>query len=140
MFKLRSRRHRSTFNPSRIELEHIIEEAVCERRSHRRRRHLEHIRNSRGLRRHWLIAYRASETYSQSFLSLGPTLIFMIAFGFTQLYLGRWHSNTPLEIDTSMGVGQITPLVLLVLPILVAAESYYGMDPYVCCASNVNNF
>ena len=129
MFKVRTRRHRSTFKPSRMELDYMIEEAVRERRSHRRRRHLEHIRNSRGLRRHWLILYRASETYSRSFLSLGPMLVFMIAFGLTQLYLDRWHSGTPLEIDSSMGVGQITPLVLLVLPILVAAESYYGIGP-----------
>lgn len=130
MFKVRTRRHRSTFKPSRMELDCMIEEAVRERRSHRRRRHLEHIRNSRGLRRQWLILYRASETYSQSFLSLGPMLVFMIAFGLTQLYLGRWHSGTPLEIDSSMGVGQITPLVLLVLPVLVAAESYYGIGPH----------
>lgn len=126
VFKLRTARHRSTFRPSKKELEYIIEEAVSERISFRRRRNLERTRDSRGLRRHWLIAYRASETYSQSFLFLGPMLTFMIAFGFTQLYLGRWSTGTPLEIDTSMGIGQITPLFLLVLPVLVAAESYYG--------------
>ena len=126
IFKLRTRRHRQALKPSNQQLKYIIQEAVNERISYRRRRHLEQIRNSRGLRRHWLIAYRASNTYSQSFLSLGPMLTFMIAFGFTQLYLNRWHSNTPLEIDTSMGIGQITPLFLLVLPVLVAAESYYG--------------
>lgn len=129
-FRLRTRHYRSSFNPSKIELKLMIEEAVRERISYRRRRGLEHIRNSKGLLRHWLIAYRASETYSESFLSLGPMLIFMIAFGFTQLYLGRWHSRTPLEIDTSMGVGQITPLVLLILPVLVAAESYYGIHSF----------
>lgn len=123
MFKLRTA---PSFRPSKKELEYIIEEAVSERISFRRRRNLERIRDSRGLRRHWLIAYRASETYSQSFLSLGPMLTFMIAFSFTQLYLGRWSTGTPLEIDTSMGIGQITPLFLLVLPVLVAAESYYG--------------
>jgi hypothetical protein len=128
MFRLRTYRHRSMFQPNKRELEYIIEEALCERTSFRRRRNLEQIRECRGLRRHWLIAYRASETYSQSFLSLGPMLTFMIAFGFTQLYLGRWHSGTPLELDTSMGFGQITPLFLLVLPVLVAAESYYGQN------------
>lgn len=140
MFQFRTRQHRCSFDPSRTQLNHMIEEAVLERRSHRRRRHLEHIRNSRGLRRHWLIAYRASETYSQSFLSLGPMLIFMIAFGFTQLYLGRWRSSTPLEIDSSMGVGQITPLVLLILPVLVAAESYYGIYPYYHCVQFTDDF
>ncbi|KAF3040502.1 hypothetical protein E8E12_006928 [Didymella heteroderae] len=128
LFKLRTSRYRSTFNPSKKELEYIIEEAISERISFRRRRNLERIRDSRGLKRHWLIAYRASESYSRSFLSLGPMLTFMIAFGSTQLYLGRWHSGTPLEIDTSMGIGQITPLFLLVLPVLVAAESYYEVQ------------
>ncbi|KAJ8114896.1 hypothetical protein OPT61_g3338 [Boeremia exigua] len=128
MFKLRTKRYQSLFRPSKEEVEYIIEEAVSERISYRRRRSLEQIRNSRGMRRHWLIAYRASETYSQSFLSLGPMLTFMIAFGFTQLYLGRWQSGTPLEIDTTMGIGQITPLFLLVLPALVAAESYYEVQ------------
>ena len=126
MFKLRTKRHREALNPSKKELEYVIEEAVAERRSCKRRRELERIRKSRGLQRHWLIAYRASGTYSESFLSLGPMITFMIAFGFTQVYLNRWKSDTPLEIDTSMGIGQITPLFLLVLPVLVAAESYYG--------------
>jgi hypothetical protein len=126
MFKLRTRQHRKILTPSKAELNFMIEEARAERNSFRRRRELERIRNSRGFRRHWLIAYRASGTYSKSFLSLGPMLTFMIAFGFTQLYLNRWGSSVPLEIDTSMGIGQITPLFLLVLPILVAAEAYYG--------------
>lgn len=126
MFKLRTRRHRNAFKPNKKDLNYMIEEAVTERVSFRRRRELERIRNSRGLRRHWLIMYRASVTYSQSFLSLAPMLTFMVTFGFTQLYLNRWQSATPLEIDKSMGIGQITPLFLLVLPVLVAAESYYG--------------
>ncbi|KAJ4989502.1 hypothetical protein SVAN01_05037 [Stagonosporopsis vannaccii] len=128
MFKMRTMRHRSTFRLSKENMEYMIEEAVSERTSYRRRRNLEQIRNSKGMRRHWLIAYRASETYSHSFLSLGPMLTFMIAFGFTQLYLGRWQSGVPLDIDTSMGIGQITPLFLLVLPVLVAAETYYEVQ------------
>lgn len=128
MFKLRTYQHRSLFKPSKEELRYIIEEAVRERTSFRRRRHLEKIRQSRGLRRHWLIAYRASESYRRSFLSLGPVLTFMIAFGFTQLYLNRWNSGSSVELDTRMGIGQITPLFLLVLPVFVAAESYYGQE------------
>ncbi|KAH6633104.1 hypothetical protein C7974DRAFT_164717 [Boeremia exigua] len=128
MFTARTRQYRSTFRPSKNDIEYIIEEAVSERMSYRRRRSLEQIRNSRGLRRHWLIAYRASESYSQSFLSLAPMLTFMIAFGFTQLYLVRWQSNVPLDIDTAMGIGQITPLFLLGLPVLVAAEIYYEVQ------------
>lgn len=127
MFKIRTRQYRSSFRPSKNDVEYMIEEALSERTSNRRRRNLEQIRNSKGLRRHWLIAYRASETYRYSFLSLGPMLTFMIAFGFTQLYLDRWQSGVSIDIDTSMGIGQITPIFLLVLPVLVAAETYYGM-------------
>jgi hypothetical protein len=130
IFKLRTRRHRKALKPNKKELEYVIEEAITERIAYKRRRELEQIKSSRGLRRHWLIAYRASGTYSMSFLSLGPMLTFMIAFGFTQLYLNRWKSGTPLEIDKSMGIGQITPLFLLVLPVLVAAESYYGKSSH----------
>lgn len=38
----------------------------------------------------------------------------------------RWSSQDLLEMDSSMGFGQITPLFLLVLPVLGAAEIYYG--------------
>lgn len=126
MFELRTRQHRKALEPSKPDLEYIIQEAVNERVAYRRRRELEKIRNSKGLQRHALVAWRASATYSESFLSLGPMLTFMIAFGFTQLYLNRWESGTPLDIDTSMSIGQITPLFLLILPVLVAAEAYYG--------------
>jgi hypothetical protein len=130
IFKLRTCRYRTIMRPSKKELEYIVEEAVAERRAYRRRRELERIRNSRGIRRHWFIAYRASGTYSMSFLSLGPTLIFMIAFGLTQLYFNRWQLDPRIQIDTTMGIGQITPLFLLVLPVLQAAESYYGKSKY----------
>lgn len=126
LFSLRTRRFREALQPTKKELDLILEEAAAEHDSTSRRRELERIRISKGLQYHWLVAWRASCTYSESFLSLGPMLCFMISFGFTQLYVNRWHSLAPVDIDTSMSVGQIMPLFLLVLPPLVAAESYYG--------------
>jgi hypothetical protein len=52
----------------------------------------------------------------------------MIAFGLTQLYFYRWRYNKNVQIDTTMSIGQITPLFLLILPMLATAESYYGMS------------
>lgn len=126
LFSLRTRQLRKTLHPTKKELDIITEEAILEHDSTSRRRELDRIRRSEGLLRHWLVAWRASGTYSGSFLSLGPMLCFMISFGFTQLYINRWHSSAPVDIDNSMSVGQIMPLFLLVLPPLVAAESYYG--------------
>ena len=65
--------------------------------------------------------------YSESFLSLGPLIIFMVTYGFSQLYINRWHPDVPVVIDESMTFGQITPIFLLVLPIFAAAEIFYGM-------------
>lgn len=125
-FNLRTSHHRKKFKPTPEELVYLVDEAVLERNATNRRKELERIRTSRGIRRHYLITWRASNIYSESFLSLGPMLTFMISFGFAQLYLNRWHTGIPVEIDTSMSFGQITPLFLLVLPILAAAEAYYG--------------
>jgi hypothetical protein len=53
----------------------------------------------------------------------------MIAYGFTQLYGSRWHPNIEVYIDPSLSFGQITSMFLLVLPVLAAAEIYYGKLP-----------
>jgi hypothetical protein len=64
--------------------------------------------------------------YHCSLLTAAPSLAFMLAYAFTQLVYVRWL-DVALEDEQSMGFGQITPLFLLVLPILAAAEIYYGM-------------
>jgi hypothetical protein len=66
--------------------------------------------------------------YECSLLTAAPPLAFMLAYGFTQMIYFRWL-DAGFEDTTSMGFGQITPLFLLVLPILAAAEIYYGMCP-----------
>ncbi|PSN64274.1 hypothetical protein BS50DRAFT_68578 [Corynespora cassiicola Philippines] len=128
LFKMRTWQHAKKYRPTLEEQNYVVEEAVSERQSYIRRRQLERIRNSSGFKRHWLITARASAIYSESFLSLGPMLTFMVSFGFTQLYLNRWHSGTSVEIDNSMSIGQITPLILLILPVFAVAESYYEVQ------------
>ncbi|KAH7119139.1 hypothetical protein B0J11DRAFT_86453 [Dendryphion nanum] len=112
------RRHK----PTDEEYDEMLIEAVLERRSRIRCKHLERIKASQGIRRHLFIFNRASKMYSESFLSLGPLIIFMVTYGFAQLYINRWHPDVPVTVDESMTFGQITPLFLLVLPIFAAAE------------------
>ena len=116
------RKHRSSTELRKI----ILKEAVLELRSRNRRNELERIEESRGLWQQVLILNRASRSYSDSFLAHGPLLMFMIAYGFTQLYGSRWHPNIDVYVDSSFSFGQITSLFLLVLPVLAAAEIYYG--------------
>jgi hypothetical protein len=49
-----------------------------------------------------------------------------LTYGFTQMAFYRWRQANIKDIN-DMGFGQIMPLVLLVLPVLAAAESYHGM-------------
>jgi hypothetical protein len=74
-----------------------------------------------------------SYEYDDSFLSSMPDIAFSFSYGVTQVVSFRWIyasldglslSSTASAID----FGQITPLFLLVLPVLAAAEIYYGKD------------
>ncbi|KAF2661827.1 hypothetical protein K491DRAFT_388332 [Lophiostoma macrostomum CBS 122681] len=125
IFERKARGLRKKYRPSTEVRERILSEAVLELRSRKRREELERIEASRGLWRRFLIVHRASRLYSESFLAHGPLLMFMIAYGFTQLYSSRWHPNIDVRVESSFSFGQITSLFLLVLPILAAAEIYY---------------
>lgn len=127
VFNLRTRKMRRKYKPTGKELKYIIKEAVIDRDSRGRRTELEDIMREKGWRRHLLIWKRSSRLYSESFLSTGPLLVFMVSYGFTQLYNSRWHTGAPVSVDQSMNFGQITPLFLLILPVFSAAEIYYGM-------------
>jgi len=127
MFQITTRGMRKKYQPSMAEAEYMISEAVLEHRSEQRRRKLDIIRKSNGILHRLHIFDRASKMYGESFLSLGPTVTFMISYGFSQLYVDRWdHPDIPVHIEKSLGFGQITPIFLLVLPLFAAAEIYYG--------------
>ncbi|KAK7192741.1 hypothetical protein PSPO01_01449 [Paraphaeosphaeria sporulosa] len=68
---------------------------------------------------------RALRMYRQSFISKSPPLIFMMSFGLSQIIYNRWLVEETVVMDSSMGFGQITPLFLLILPLLAGAEIYY---------------
>lgn len=63
--------------------------------------------------------------YQDSMLSNAPSLAFLIACGLAQVTMLRWSLNDKLD-DHDMGFGQITPLILLVLPVFSGVEGYSG--------------
>lgn len=74
----------------------------------------------------WRLAY---SMYEHSFLPVVSFLVFMLVYGFVQMIVTRWATwwTHFVDVDANMGFGQITPLLLTVLPLLAAAEVYYGM-------------
>lgn len=65
--------------------------------------------------------------YQGSFLSKLPPMLFDLTFGISQVVSSRWQYAPQLgEASNRMDFGQIVPLFLLSLPMLVAAEIYYG--------------
>jgi hypothetical protein len=50
-------------------------------------------------------------------------LLFHVIFGLDQLFVFRGYNVPGVNI---MGFGQMVPLLLLFLPVLAAAESFYG--------------
>ncbi|PVH92717.1 hypothetical protein DM02DRAFT_662676 [Periconia macrospinosa] len=109
-----------------------------------RREHLVRIQdpNSGRWRRCLHIFAHAWDLYRQSFLSAAPEIMFMVSYGFTQSIAAHQIDRTIyamskpdqsrkvshqaiVEVDTSMGFGQIFPIFLLILPLFAAAEIYY---------------
>jgi hypothetical protein len=71
--------------------------------------------------------FRAISSYQESFLSTIGALSFSLSYGVTQLVLYRFIDALSIkEGSTRMDFGQIVALILLFLPILTAAEIYYG--------------
>ncbi|KAL7776356.1 hypothetical protein CFE70_006772 [Pyrenophora teres f. teres 0-1] len=80
--------------------------------------------------KHWR---RLNKTYQyaahrhwQSLLPLAFPMTFMMVYGFVQMLMFRLELGeiNGIEFDSSMGFGQIIPLILLALPFLAAAELY----------------
>ena len=58
---------------------------------------------------------------------LATQYVFLFINGLTQMIVFQVQLGTfDIEIDRSMGFGQITALILLVLPFLAVADIYYG--------------
>ena len=65
--------------------------------------------------------------YSKSYISNIPDLLFTFSYGVAQVVASRWLGAPKLAEEANrMGFGQIVPLLLLAIPVLIAAEIYYG--------------
>jgi hypothetical protein len=63
-------------------------------------------------------------SYSGSFLSVFPALNLMLSYGICQFIAVRWLSSYYANVDTSWGIGQLTPILFLLIPLLAGAELY----------------
>jgi hypothetical protein len=69
-----------------------------------------------------------SNEYADTFVQKLGSMGFMLSYGLSQVATYRWLDDPPQLDPTSnrMDFGQIVPLVLLIIPILTAAEILYG--------------
>jgi hypothetical protein len=74
------------------------------------------------------ILYRLRITnFRDSFFLSIPGIAFSYSYGITQAATYRWQDPPTLSDGSStMGFGQIMPILLLVLPLFAACEAYYG--------------
>lgn len=73
----------------------------------------------------------SSYQYNDSFLASMSDTAFSISYGVSQVVAFRWlDQNASIGSGSGIDFGQITPIFLLVLPILVAAEIYYGTTSF----------
>jgi hypothetical protein len=66
--------------------------------------------------------------YPRSYLQLIAALFFFLSHGVSQVVATRWGDyQVDLRRDSNtMEFGQIVPLILLIIPLLAAAEIFYG--------------
>jgi hypothetical protein len=107
---------------------YILREADAELWAEMRKRILQnmiryHGSKSARSRNRWILAIAM---YRRSFFPIVPSLALMLTYGFTQAVIMQWFWVQPLNVESTMGFGQITPLLLLVLPVLAAGEIYQG--------------
>ncbi|KAK6541621.1 hypothetical protein TWF694_007421 [Orbilia ellipsospora] len=113
------------FRPTEAERKRYYEHLFAEKTARDLRKSLDAMKASSVIKRNFAMFVRVLQVYDQSFLSQTPPLIFMLAYGLSQIIYSQWFSVVEVRLDTSMGFGQIIPLFLLVLPIFAAAEIYY---------------
>lgn len=131
-FKTRSTSASQDTDPmTREQWVYMIKEGKAMHAAHERRKLLEFLeRNdpvliSSKVRRLRMAVRMFAAGYQDSMLSNTPSLVFMIVYGLVQMASLRWSLDDKLD-NYDMGFGQITPLVLLVLPIFAGIEGYFG--------------
>ncbi|KAH0840964.1 hypothetical protein FOPE_06436 [Fonsecaea pedrosoi] len=85
--------------------------------------------------------YALWNLFTESFMWEIEWMIFGNVFGITQVYVARWGWNpdagdvnigltySVIGSETEMTFGQLVAILLLALPLISAAESYYGKRP-----------
>jgi hypothetical protein len=102
-------------------------EVVAELRSSKRLDSLKRIMKATKKSKWQAKLLSSSYQYNTSFLSSMSGVAFSFSYGISQVVAYRWlNEGVSIGIPSTIDFGQITPIFLLVLPILVAAEIYYG--------------
>jgi hypothetical protein len=102
-------------------------EVVAEMRSSKRLDSLQRIMKATTKSKWKAKLLSSSYQYDASFLSSMSGVAFSFSYGISQVVAYRWfNQGVSIGIPSTIDFGQITPIFLLVLPILVAAEIYYG--------------
>ncbi|KAF2871605.1 hypothetical protein BDV95DRAFT_594689 [Massariosphaeria phaeospora] len=110
---------------SDVEWGTVVDELRARRKADNRARLLLRVDTEQQRGHKWVLWLMAVRSYEGSFLHLAPSIAFMLSYGFGQLAFFRFDTFLKVKVDSSMGFGQITAMILLVLPILAAAEIYY---------------
>jgi hypothetical protein len=128
VLKLRSRDHAELATATVEEWRYILKEADSEIWAKKRTSFLQIFAKPESSRLRGFVQRRALSIimYRRSLIPIIPSLAFMLSYSFTQAIDARWYWTTSLTVDTSMGFGQMTPLLLLILPVLAAGEIYQG--------------
>lgn len=114
------------------EWSHVQSEVALDFFATRRRELLERVMQVSASNKSWqkfITTFQyAEQRYLHSLLPLAFPMTFMLVYGFVQMLMFRLELGNinAIEIDSSMGFGQIIPLILLALPFLAAAELYSG--------------
>jgi hypothetical protein len=102
-------------------------EVAAEMRSSKRLHSLQRIMKATTKSKWKAKLLSGSYQYNASFLSSMSGVAFSFSYGISQVVAYRWlNQGVSIGIPSTIDFGQITPIFLLVLPILVAAEIYYG--------------
>jgi len=114
------------------EWSHVQNDVALDFFATRRRQLLDRVMqvpaNTRSWRRFINALQYTEHRYSHSLLPLAFPMTFMLVYGFVQMLMFRLElgESHAIEFDSSMGFGQIIPLIVLALPFLAAAELYSG--------------
>ena len=123
---LRRRLWRQQPDLSAEDLSRRVAVLVAEHQARSRLERLSRMIDAKGIQRDVRLVLYA---YPESFLSTIPFMAFSLSYGISRVVDIRWNRAFSLKGANQLDVGQIVPLLLLVIPILAGAEIFYGEQP-----------